>query len=147
MDNGTEFVRTEFVELPDRRGIHREYIPVGVPEQNVVVERHIAVTLEFAMASCLEAPRLFGDSRLPSTGPLLASACNYACDVINPTARVRDKPEIRSPYRTFHGRAPFARKLPCMKPGFHHVKRTLMPSPNRKLASTSTEAAITHTTA
>ena len=45
------------------------------------------------------------------------------------TARVRDKPDMHSPYRKFHGRAPFARLLPFLKPGFHHVKRTLKSEP------------------
>ena len=123
-DNGTEFVRVEFVKLLDHRGIQREYIPVSSPKHNGVVEQHIAMTLELARASCLEAPRLFGDARLPSTGPLWAEACKYACDVRNTTARVRDKSDMHSPYRKFYGRAPFARLVPFLKPGFHLVKRT-----------------------
>ena len=67
-DNATKFVRAEFVELLDR-GIRREYIPVGLPDHNGMVERHIAMTLELTMASCLEASRLFGDTRSPATGP------------------------------------------------------------------------------
>ena len=51
------------------------YIPVGSSKHNGVVERHISMTLELAMTSCLEAPRLFGDTKLPSTGPLSAEAC------------------------------------------------------------------------
>ena len=62
--NATEFVWAELVELLDRRGIRREYIPVGLPKQNDVVDRHIAMTLE----------GLFGDMRLPATRPLLAEA-------------------------------------------------------------------------
>ena len=53
----------------------------------------------------------------------------YASDVINMTARVGDKPDMLSPYRKFHGRAPFARLLPFLKPGFHHVRRTLKSEP------------------
>ena len=116
-DNGAELVRAEFVELLDRRGLSREYILVGLPKHNGVVERHIAMTVEFARISWLEAPRLFGDARLPSTGPLWAEARNY-----DMTARVRDKPDMHSPYRKFHGRALFARLLPFLKPGFHHEK-------------------------
>ena len=56
-------------------------------------------------------------------------ACKYACDVLNITARVRDKQDTLSPYRTLHGRAPLARLLPFLKPGFHHVKRTLTSEP------------------
>ena len=82
------------------------------------------MTLELAMASCLEAPRLFGDARLPPTGPLWAEAGKYASDVLNMTARVMGKPDMHSPYRKFYGRAPFARLVPFLKPGFHLVKRT-----------------------
>ena len=76
------------------------------------------MALELVMASSLEAPRLFDDARLTSTGPPRAEACKYGCDVLNMTARVRE-------YRTFHGRWPFARLLPFLRPGFHHMKRTL----------------------
>ena len=41
------------------------YIPVDSPKRNGVVGRYIAMTLETTMVSCLEAPRLFGDTRLP----------------------------------------------------------------------------------
>ena len=117
------------MELLDRRAIRRKYIPVGSPTHNGVVE-HIAMTLDLAMASCPEAPRLFGDTRLPSTGPLWAEACTYACHVLNMTARGRGKPDMHSPYRKFHGRVPFSRLLPFLKPGFHHVKRALKSEPN-----------------
>ena len=81
------------------------------------------------MASFLKALRLFGDARLPSTGPLWAEACKHACDVLNMKARVREKPDMHSQYRKFHGRAPFPRLLPFLKPGFHHVKRTMKSEP------------------
>ena len=128
-DNGTEFVKPEFVAMLNARGIRREYTPVGSPKHDGVVERRIAMTLELGMASRLEAPRLFRDANLPPTQPLWAEACMYASDVINMTARVGDKPEMLSPYRKFHGRAPFARLLPFLKPGFHHVRRTLKSEP------------------
>ena len=83
------------------------------------------MTLELAMASCLEAPRLFGDARLPPTGPLWAEAGKYASDVLNMTARVMGKPDMHSPYRKFYGRAPLARLRPFLKSVFHHVKRAL----------------------
>ena len=107
------------MELPDRRGIRCEYLPVISPKHNGVVERDIGMTLELAMASCLEAPRL----ALPSTGSFWAEACKYTCVVLH-MARVRDKPDMHSPYWNVHGRAPFARLLSFLKPGVHHVKRT-----------------------
>ena len=61
----------------------------------------------------------------------------YASDVINMTARVGDKPDMLPPYRKFHGRAPFARLLPFLKPGFHHVRRTLKSEPKVCLLYTS----------
>ena len=122
-DNGTEFTKPEFVALLNERGIRREYTPVNSPKHDGVVERRIAMTLELAMASRLEAPRLFGDAQMPPTQPLWAESCKYASDVINMTARVRDKPDMYSPYRKFYGRPPFARLLPFLKPGFHHVRR------------------------
>ena len=74
--------------------------------------------------SCLEAPRLFCGVPLPPTGPLWAEECVYACDALNITARVRDKPDKLSPYQEFHGKASFPRLLPFLKPGFYHVKWT-----------------------
>ena len=64
----------------DNRGIRREYTPVNSPKHDGVVERRIAMTLELAMASRLEAPRLFGDAKTPPTQPLWAEACKYASD-------------------------------------------------------------------
>ena len=127
--NGTEFVKPEFVTMLNRYGIRCEYTPVGSPKHDGVVEQRIAMTLELAMAPRLEASRLFGDARMPSTQPLWAESCKYASDVINMTARIRNKPDMRSPYRKFYGRAPFARLLPFLKPGFHHVRRTLKTEP------------------
>ena len=129
-DDRTELVRAEFVELLDPRGIRCEYILVGSPKHNGVVERHIAMALELAMASCLEDPRSFGDARLPSTGPLWAEACKYTCD--GKLASVTDKLDMHTPYRKLHGRASFARLLPFVKPGSHHVKRTLKSEPKAK---------------
>ena len=85
------------------------------------------------MASRLEAPRVFGDAKMPPTQPLWAEACKYASDVINMTAWVRDKPDMHLPYRKFHGRPPFARLLPFLKPGFHHVLIFLRFLPRRLL--------------
>ena len=67
MDNGTEFTKPEFVALLNDRGIGREYTPVNPPDHDGVVERQIAMTLELAMASRLEAPRWFGDAKMPPT--------------------------------------------------------------------------------
>ena len=128
-DNGTEFLKAQFVAMLNHYGIRREHTPVGSPKHDGVVERRIAMTLELAMASRLEAPRLFGDAKMPSTQPLWAEACKYASDVINMTARVRDKPDMHSPYRRFYGRSPFARLLPFLKPGYHHVRRALKTGP------------------
>ncbi|CAN0487258.1 unnamed protein product, partial [Laminaria digitata] len=90
----------------DSHGIRREYTPVASPKHDGVVERRIACTLELAMASCLEAKRLFDGEKLPATGPLWAEACHHASDVINMTARVKDKPDMLSPFQKFYGRAP-----------------------------------------
>ena len=127
--NGTEFTKPEFVAILTDRGTRREYTPVNSPKHDGVGERRIAMTLKLAMASRLEAPRLFGDAKMTPTQPLWAEACKYASDVINITARVTDKPGMHSPYRKFHGRPPFARLLPFLKPGFHHVRRTLKSEP------------------
>ena len=105
--------------------IRREYKSVGFPKLIGVVEWHMGITLELAIASFLETPRLLGEARSPPTGSLSAEACKYACDVLNMTARVRDKPDVHSPYRAFRCRAPLARLLPSLMPGFHRVKRTL----------------------
>ena len=69
-DNGTEFTKGEFVTLLDHHRIRREYTPGDSPKYDGVVERRIALVLEAAMASCLEAPRLFGGVPLSPTGPL-----------------------------------------------------------------------------
>ncbi|MEP3670616.1 MAG: hypothetical protein ABJN42_28255 [Roseibium sp.] len=50
--------------------IRREHTPVDSPKHDDVAERRIAMTLELAMASSLEPPRLFGDARMPATPPL-----------------------------------------------------------------------------
>ena len=39
----TEFVRADFIYIPDNCGICGEYIPVGSPNNKGVVERHIAM--------------------------------------------------------------------------------------------------------
>ena len=76
--------------LLDRLGIRREHTPVNSPKRDGVVELCIVVTLELAMESCLEAPRLFGGVPLPPRGSLWAKAYAFASDVLNMTARVRD---------------------------------------------------------
>ena len=128
-DNGTEFTKGEFVTPLDHHRIRREYTPVDSPKYDGVVGRRIAVYLEASMASCLEAPRLFGGVHLQPTGPLWAEACVQASDAINMSTRVSDKPDMLSPYQKLYGRAPFPRLLPFLKPGFHHVKRALKSEP------------------
>ena len=54
------------------------------------------MTLELAVASHLEPPRLFGDAEMPPTQPLRDEACKYASDVIIMTARVKDKSDMYS---------------------------------------------------
>ena len=132
-DNGTEFNKGEFVTLLDHHRIRRENTPVVSPKYDGVVERRIALVLEAAMASCPEAPRLFGGVPLPPTGPLWAEACVHASDVINVSARVSDKPGMLSPYQKLYGRAPFPRLPPFLKPGFHHVKRALKSEPKAQV--------------
>ena len=128
-DNGTEFTNQEVVALLNDRGIRREYRSVNSPKHDGAVERRIAMTLELAMASCLEPLRIFSDAKMPPTQPLWTDSFKYASDVINMMARVRDKPDMHSPCRTFHGRPPFARLLPLLKLGVHHVRRTLTSEP------------------
>ena len=72
--------------------------------------------------------------RTPPTQPLWAEACKYTSNVINMTARVRDKPDVHSPYRKFYGRPVFARLLPSRTPGFHYVRRTLKCATTRRRA-------------
>ena len=85
------------------------------------------------MASCLEAPRLFGAVPLPPTDSLWAEACVHASDASNVSARVSDRPGMLSPYQKLYGRAPLPRLLPFLKPGFHHVKRTLKSEPKAQV--------------
>ena len=108
--------------LLNNRGICREYMPVNSPNHDGVVERRMSMTLELAMASRLEAPRLLGDAKMTPTQPLWAEACKYDSDVIF----------MHSLYRRFHGRPPFARLLPFLKPGFHHVRRTRTSEPKEE---------------
>ena len=84
------------MELLYRRGIRRKHIPVGSSQYYGVVERHVAMTLKLAMAFSKDPLHRFGDTRLPSTGLLWTKACKYACDVLNKTTRVRDKPDMHS---------------------------------------------------
>ena len=128
-DNVGEFTKPEFVALFNDRGIRREYTPVNSPKHDGVVERRIAMTLELGMAPRLVASRLFGDAKRPPTQPLWAGACKYASGVINMTARIRDKPDMHSPQRKFHGRPPFARLLPFLKLVFQYVRGTLKSEP------------------
>ena len=55
------------MSLLNARGIRREYTPVKSPKHDGVVERRVAMTLELAIASSLEAPSLFGDAKMPQT--------------------------------------------------------------------------------
>lgn len=66
-DNGTEFVKEEFVALLGHHGTRREYTPIDSPKHNGVTKRCISMTLKLSQASCLEAPRLFGGMPLPLT--------------------------------------------------------------------------------
>ena len=63
------------MELLDRRRVCRKHITVGSPKHSGVVERHISMAVEFAMASGLKTPRLIGDVMLPQTGRLWSKAC------------------------------------------------------------------------
>ena len=132
-DNGTEFLNVEFRALLNSHCVHQELTPVASPKHDGVVERRIACKLELAMVSCLEAKRLFDGEKLPPTGPLWAEACHHASDAINMTTRVKDKPDMLSPFQTFYGRAPFARVLPFLQPGFHHLRRSLNSGPKAEL--------------
>ena len=55
-DNGTEFIKPEFVAMLNQRGIHREYTPADSPKHDGVVELLVAMTLALAMASGLQPP-------------------------------------------------------------------------------------------
>ena len=108
-DNGTEFTKQEFVTLLGHHGIRHEYTSIDPPKHNSVAARGIVMTLELAMGSCPEPPRLFGGVPLPPTGLLWAEVCVYACDALNMMARVGDKADKLSPYQKFHGKPPFPR--------------------------------------
>lgn len=69
-DNSTEFVKQEFMALLKHHGLRSEYTSVDSPKHSSVAERCIAMMLELAMASYLEAPRMFGGVPLPPTEPL-----------------------------------------------------------------------------
>lgn len=129
-DHGTGFTNQGFVSLLNRHGIRRECTPVDSPKHDGVVERGIDVTLEFPMATRLGAPRLIGGLPLPPIRRPWAEACTYAADVLNMTARARDKPDMLPPHHKRYCRAPFPRLLPFLKPGFHHVSRTLKSEAN-----------------
>ena len=110
--------------LLDHNRVRGEYTPVDSPKCNGVVERRNALVLEAPISSCLEAPRLFGGVPLPPTRPLSVEACVHASGAINVSARVSDKPDMLSPYKTLYCRAPFLRLILFLKPGLHHVKRS-----------------------
>lgn len=110
-DNGSELINPDIVGSNDHLGIHRKYTPAGPPKHNDAANRTIAVTLNVAMASYLEPPRLSRDAKFLPTGSLWSEACHYASDVINITAKLNDEPQMLSPYRTFYGRAPSERRL------------------------------------
>ena len=122
--NGTEFIKTEVVQSLNHHRIHREHVPVDSPKHEGLVEQWIALTPELTVISSLEASRMIDDAKMPTTEPLWPESNGYASDVINLTARVRDKPEMYSPYSTFYRRPPFARLVPFVKSYFHHVGRT-----------------------
>ena len=132
-DNCTECTKSEFVTLLDHHCIRREYTPEDSPKYDGVVERRIALALEAAISSCLEAPHLFGGVPLPRTWPLWAEGCVHASDAINVSASVSEKPDMLSPYQNVYGRAPFSRLLPFLEPGFHHVKRALKSEPKAQV--------------
>ena len=85
------------------------------------------------MAPCLEAKRLLNSEKLPPTGALWEEAYHHASDVINMTARVKDKPDMLSPFQKLYGIAPFVRLLPFQQAGFHHVRRPLNSEPKAEL--------------
>ena len=93
----------QFVTRLDHHCIRREYRPVDSPKYDGVVKRRIAKVLDAAMASCLEAPRLFSGVPLRPTGPLWAEACVHASDAMQVSAGVRDGPDVLSPYQQLHG--------------------------------------------
>ena len=127
--NGTEFTKGEFVTLLNHRRIRRDFTPADSPKYDGVVERRTALVLEAAMASCLEALRLFGGVPLPPTGPSGAKACVHASDAISVSARVSDKPDMLSSFEKMYGKAPFQALLPFLKPGRYHVKWALKSEP------------------
>ena len=75
------------------RRIRSDYERVGSPTHDSVVERRVAMMLELAVA-----PRLFGNASILAMYPLWAGSCKYVRDMIDMTARVRDKPHMYLPY-------------------------------------------------
>ena len=104
------------MELLDRHGIRRRYTPIDSSNYKGVAERCLTMTLELAMASCLETLSLFDSVPLPPVEPLRVKSRINVSDALNIVARVGDKLETRSPHQTFHGIASFLRLLPLLSP-------------------------------
>lgn len=113
LDNANEFTKQEFVEQLDRHGIRRGYTPIDSSNYNVVAERSLTMTLDLAMASCLETLRLFDSVLLPPADR--EKSCLNVCDGLNMMARV-DKPEKLSPYQIFLEIGSFPRLLTLLSP-------------------------------
>ena len=67
--------------------------------------------------------------------------------VLSKTARIKDKPDVYSPYRKFRGTTPFARLLPFLKPASHQMKGALKSEVKAEPCSTWAVASTTRSTA
>ena len=121
-DNGGEFSEGSFKLLGAERGIRHEFTTPDTPKFNGMVERGLGIVQEAAHAACLEAPRLFPDVQLPSTGRLWTEACFWACERLNRSATTAN-PGNCSPHELFFGVTPKLRMLPFLRPGYCRVRR------------------------
>ena len=83
-DNGGEFFGGDFGELCRKRGIRQEFTPADSPKYNGVAERALALTNAAALATRLQAPKLYPGA--PTYPSLWAEAVSWASHAMNRTA-------------------------------------------------------------
>ena len=120
-DGGGEFSGGAFAQLYRDRGIRQEFTLPDAPKLNGVAERRLHLIQEAAQAACLEAPRLFPEAQIPSTGRLWAEACFWATEVLNKSSSTAN-PGKRTPHELFYGVVPKLRMLPFLRRGYCRVR-------------------------
>ena len=86
-----------------------------------MAERGLYLIQEVAQAACLEAPRLFPEAQLPSTGRLWAEACFWATELNKSSSTAN--PGKRTPHELFYGVVPKLQMLPFLRSGYCRVRR------------------------